>query len=77
MSQAPSRLFVPSRRTRRFALPLILATVLVLAVYAGFFYELSAQALRWLRTTKLVRSKDLVQCHENLISESPVWGTGN
>ena len=34
----------------------------------------SATAPRWLRTTKLVRSKELGQYHENPVSANPVWG---
>ena len=35
---------------------------------------LCATAPRWLRTTKLVRSKELGQDRENPIIASPVWG---
>ena len=34
-------------------------------------------APQWLLTTKLVRSKELRQYHENPVSASPVWGITN
>jgi hypothetical protein len=45
MIPAPSRLLSASRRTRRLALPLLLATVLIVAaVYASVFFGLSSKS---------------------------------
>ena len=37
--------FPPSRRSRRFTLPLVFGLAAVLAVYAGFFYKLSSSPI--------------------------------